>query len=90
MEPVEPVNLTALLLPLHTLKSVVLFNAASPATAFGLTVIVTTLDVADGHGLLDNTALYAVLAVNAPVVNVAVVPVPVATVRLEARHDCAR
>ncbi len=77
MEPVEPVSLIGFSPPLQTVSPEVLFTAAVPATAFELTAIANTLLVDDGHGLLDNTALYAVDAVKAPVDNVAVVPVAV-------------
>ena len=80
MEPVEPVSLSGLSPPLQTVNPDVLLTAATPFTAFGLTAIANTPLVEDGHGLLDNTALYAVEAVNAPVVKVAVVPVAVAHV----------
>ncbi len=77
MFPTEPVSLSGISLPLHRVKPDVLFTAAVPATAFGLTVTVTIVALELGHGLLDRTALYAVEAVNAPVERVALVPVAV-------------
>lgn len=80
MLPIEPVNFSVLLPPLQTSAEVLPYKAAVPATAFLLTAITNILVVDEGQGLLESTALYAVEAVNDPVLKVAVVPVAVAHV----------
>ncbi len=67
--PIEPVSLRDLLLPAHTFKSVLLFNAAEPARATEL-IVIAKFVVVSLHVPFVMTARYAVGAVNAPVMQV--------------------